>query len=104
MIYLEKKEGISALKGMGFSKTKVFNVFFLEGILISGTGILLGLFLGLGICLLQVNYTIISIPGAGIPFPVELKLGEVSAALLILMLTATIFSFFTAKFLVKETE
>ena len=104
MIYLEKKEGISALKGMGFSKTKVFNVFFLEGILISGTGILLGLFLGLGICLLQVKYTIISIPGAGIPFPVELKLGEVSTALLILMLTATIFSFLTAKFLVKETE
>ena len=104
MIYLEKKDGVSVLKSIGLSKTSVFKVFFLEGVLIAGTGILLGFFLGLGICLAQLKYTIITIPGAGIPFPVEVKITEILSVLIVLIITATAFSFFTARYLVNDIE
>ncbi|MCF8329055.1 MAG: ABC transporter permease [Crocinitomicaceae bacterium] len=104
MIYLEKKDGISVLKSIGLSKTSIFKVFFLEGILIAGTGILLGFFLGLGICLAQLKYTIITIPGAGIAFPVEVKITEILSVLIVLIITATAFSFFTARYLVNDIE
>lgn len=104
MIYLEKKDGISVLKSIGLSKTSIFKVFFLEGVLIAGTGILLGFFLGLGICLAQLKYTIITIPGAGIAFPVEVKITEILSVLIVLIITATAFSFFTARYLVNDIE
>jgi lipoprotein-releasing system permease protein len=104
MIYLEKKDGISVLKSIGLSKTSIFKVFFLEGILIAGTGILLGFFLGLGICLAQLKYTIITIPGAGIAFPVEVKITEILSVLIVLIITATAFSFFTARYLINDIE
>jgi lipoprotein-releasing system permease protein len=104
MIYLEKKEGVSVLKSIGLSKTSIFKVFFLEGVLIAGTGILLGFFLGLGICLAQLKYTIITIPGAGIPFPVEVKITEILSVLIVLIITATAFSFFTARYLINDIE
>ena len=104
MIYLEKKDGVSVLKSIGLSKTSIFKVFFLEGVLIAGTGILLGFFLGLGICLAQLKYTIITIPGAGIPFPVEVKITEILSVLIVLIIAATAFSFFTARYLVNDIE
>lgn len=104
MIYLEKKEGVSILKCIGLSKKSIFKVFFLEGVLIAGTGILLGFFLGLGVCLAQLKYTIITIPGAGIPFPVEVKITEILSVLFVLIITATAFSFFTARYLVNDIE
>ena len=104
MIYLEKKDGVSVLKSIGLSKTSIFKVFFLEGVLIAGTGILLGFFLGLAICLAQLKYTIITIPGAGIPFPVEVKITEILSVLIVLIITATAFSFFTARYLVNDIE
>jgi lipoprotein-releasing system permease protein len=104
MIYLEKKDGISVLKSIGLSKSSIFKVFFLEGVLIAGTGILLGFFLGLGICLAQLKYTIITIPGAGIAFPVEVKITEILSVLIVLIITATAFSFFTARYLINDIE
>jgi lipoprotein-releasing system permease protein len=104
MIYLEKKDGISVLKSIGLSKSSIFKVFFLEGVLIAGTGILLGFFLGLGICLAQLKYTIITIPGAGIAFPVEVKITEILSVLIVLIITAIAFSFFTARYLVNDIE
>jgi lipoprotein-releasing system permease protein len=102
MIYLEKKVGLDVLKSIGLSKKGVFRIFFLEGVLISASGILLGIALGIGICLLQINYAIVVIPGAAISFPVELKIFEVLSVSFLLMLVTTAFSFFTSKFLVKE--
>jgi lipoprotein-releasing system permease protein len=104
MIYLEKKDGISVLKSIGLSKSSIFKVFFLEGVLIAGTGILLGFFLGLGICLAQLKYTIITIPGAGIAFPVEVKITEILSVLIVLIITANAFSFFTARYLINDIE
>jgi lipoprotein-releasing system permease protein len=104
MIYLEKKEGVGVLKSIGLSKTKIFNIFFLEGLLIAGIGVFLGAVLGTGICLMQLKYSIITIPGAGIPFPIEVKMSEILSVLLVLIMTATAFSFFTARYLVNDIE
>jgi lipoprotein-releasing system permease protein len=104
MIYLEKKEGVGVLKSIGLSKTKIFNIFFLEGLLIAGIGVFLGAVLGIGICLMQLKYSIITIPGAGIPFPIEVKMSEILSVLLVLIMTATAFSFFTARYLVNDIE
>jgi lipoprotein-releasing system permease protein len=102
MIYLEKKESISVLKSIGLTKNNVFSIFFLEGILISGSGIFLGVLLGLGICILQLKFSLITIPGGGLPFPVKVNFFEVFTSMMVLITTGTLFSFFTAKFLVRE--
>jgi lipoprotein-releasing system permease protein len=102
MIYLEKKESISVLKSIGLTKNNVFSIFFLEGFLISGSGIFLGVLLGLGICILQLKFSLITIPGGGLPFPVKVNFFEVFTSMMVLITTGTLFSFFTAKFLVRE--
>ena len=102
MIYLEKKESISVLKSIGLTKKNVFSIFFFEGVLISGSGIFLGVLVGLGICILQLKYSLITIPGGGLPFPIQVNFLEVFTSMMVLIATGILFSFFTAKFLVRE--
>ena len=47
---IEKTEDIAILRAMGASQRQVISVFTLEGLILGGTGTLLGALLGLGVC------------------------------------------------------
>ena len=65
MLIIDKKDDILILKSMGATPGLIRRIFLLEGWLISIIGALLGTFLGLLICWLQITFEIVKLPGSG---------------------------------------
>jgi lipoprotein-releasing system permease protein len=61
MLVIDKKDDIQTLSSVGATKGLVKNIFLAEGFVISLIGVLLGLVLGLSICLVQMKFGIISL-------------------------------------------
>ncbi|MEK7285765.1 MAG: lipoprotein-releasing ABC transporter permease subunit [Nitrospirota bacterium] len=88
MTVLEKGREIAILKAMGASQKSIMRVFMIEGVMIGGVGVLMGLPLGLLICSLLVRfyklptdvYYISHLPVAILPF--DLIVVSVSALLI----------------------
>ncbi|MCB0737803.1 MAG: ABC transporter permease, partial [Bacteroidetes bacterium] len=64
MLAIEKKKDMAVLSSMGLSKLAMVRVFSYHGLLMSGIGAAIGLFLGTMLCMLQMQFGFISIPGA----------------------------------------
>jgi lipoprotein-releasing system permease protein len=62
MIVLEKTEAIGILKSLGSTNRDITKIFFLQGLFISITGIILGNILGYGLCFLELEYNLIKLP------------------------------------------
>src|SRR5690606_35751482 len=56
MIILEKKEHIKTLHHLGFTLKEIKKIFLYQGLILSGTGITIGLFLGIVITLAQQHF------------------------------------------------
>jgi lipoprotein-releasing system permease protein len=65
MLVLEKRKDISILHSMGCSVKTIRKIFLFEGMLISISGALAGLILGLIVCLVQIRFGIITIQAEG---------------------------------------
>lgn len=79
MLVLEKTQTIGILKSLGAKNTDIISIFFIQGMIISLTGILIGNLLGYGLCYLQAEYNIITIPEiyymSTVPLEISLKTG-----------------------------
>ncbi len=79
MMVLEKTETIGILKSLGAKNTDITMIFFIQGMIISITGIILGNILGYGLCFLQLKYTLIKIPEiyymSAVPLQIESSTG-----------------------------
>lgn len=77
MLVIEKKKDIAVLWSMGARKELIRKIFFAEGMLISTTGAVLGLFLGWLVCFLQIQFELVTIQAAGTyiidAYPVHMK-------------------------------
>jgi lipoprotein-releasing system permease protein len=62
MIVLEKTETIGILKSLGSTNRDITKIFFLQGLFISVTGIILGNMIGYGLCFLELKYHLIKLP------------------------------------------
>jgi len=102
MLYVEKKESVQLLSAIGMSKKDVFNIFFYEGLLISGCGIFLGLILGYAVCFLQLTSEFLIIPGANIPFPIVFSLSDFCLILSSVSALSFFFSYFPVRIMVKS--
>lgn len=69
MIILEKKEHIKTLHHLGFTLKEIKKIFLYQGLILSGTGITIGLFLGIVITLAQQHFELIEV-SAGLPYPI----------------------------------
>jgi lipoprotein-releasing system permease protein len=103
MLFVEKKDNISTMIAYGANFRMIFRIFFFEGLLICGKGILFGMTLGYAICTLQIYGDLLEMPNTGgEPFPVLISWID---GLLILLLVSTlsfIFSFWPVKYLMKR--
>lgn len=61
MLVLDKKDDIATLSAMGATPQLIRKVFFTEGFIIAGVGIVVGLVLGLGTCYLQGRFGFIGL-------------------------------------------
>ena len=102
MLYVEKKENLQTLKSIGLTKNDLFKIFLFEGLLISGSGISIGLTIGYLICLIQIYFPLLIIPGAGIPFPIAFSMWDFLLILCSVSVLSFVFSYFPVRFLIKN--
>ena len=102
MLIIEKKDNIKTLENIGLNKSKVFKIFYFEGMLIAIKGILIGLIIGYGVCFIQLFGGVLEMPNSnGEIFPVKLKFSD-AILIPILVLTLSFFaSYLPAKYLLK---
>ncbi len=80
LLIMDKKKDILILRSMGATLGSVRSIYFLNGLMLSFVGALIGLLLGTGFCLLQQQFGIIKM-GADIlvidSFPIELRILDI---------------------------
>jgi lipoprotein-releasing system permease protein len=103
MLFVEKKENLDTMISFGVNKQSVFRIFFYEGILIAGKGIVFGFVLGYSICLLQLKTSILTMPNSGgEPFPIRLSLFDGLLIFSMVTLLSLLFSYLPVRFLIKK--
>lgn len=79
MLVIEKKHDIGILKAMGATKNFIRQVFFMEGIMLSLSGAIIGGLLATAICLVQQHFEVIKLQGASFlidAYPVSMRVGD----------------------------
>ena len=103
MLIIDKQRDITILKSLGADSSLIKRVFIFEGWLISIVGALIGIALGIVICLLQEKFGIVTLPGASDNFivqayPVQVIFSDICAILCVVLLIG----FFTAYYPVRK--
>ena len=91
MLIIEKEDNIKTLRALGMNKKDLFQIFFKQGMLINFSGLIIGLLASLALIFLQINYSVVSIPGLDVPYPVLLKTENIGI-LLICAIVVSVFS------------
>lgn len=105
MLYIEKKDNINTMKSFGANEQFIFKIFFFEGILIAGKGIVIGLILGYGICFLQILGHVLEMPNSGgEPFPLNLTWGDGILVLSLVGVLSILASYLPVKYLVYKNR
>ncbi len=88
MLIIDKKADIAILQSMGASQKLIRTIFLFEGWMISLAGAIFGLILGVTICLIQIKFELLKIPGNEGAFifsayPVQIRIGDLLAIFLL---------------------
>lgn len=83
MMVLDKREQLQTLHGIGSPLGEIRNIFFYQGMLLSGIGGAFGLLTGIGVVLVQSVGDYILVPGTQLPYPVTFSFENLLALLLI---------------------
>ena len=103
MLFVEKLEDVKTMQSYGASSRFVFKIFFIEGLLIAGKGILFGALLGYLICILQINFEFITMPNSGgEAFPMRLSFWDGTLILSLVIALSILFSYLPVKFLIHH--
>lgn len=102
MLFVEKKKNFTTFLSFGMTKKNIFSIFFMEGILISATGLILGLVLGYFICFMQIWGSFIVLPGTSEAFPIGLTLKDGILITVLVSVLSFAFSYFTVHFLIRN--
>jgi lipoprotein-releasing system permease protein len=103
MLFIEKKDNLKTMQSYGANEQFIFRIFFYEGLLIAGKGMLIGLILGYGICALQLFGHVIEMPNSGgEPFPVNLTWSDAFLVVFLVSLLSIMASFLPVKYLVRK--
>jgi len=80
MLILDKQKDIGILRSLGARDATIKQIFFLEGLLITLTGAIAGLLLGLLVCFVQLKFGLVKLQGGGSfimdAYPVEMMLTD----------------------------
>jgi lipoprotein-releasing system permease protein len=103
MLIIDKKDDIATLRSMGATDSQIAGIFMAEGRMISLFGALVGITIGVALCLLQQQFGFISFgSGSGShiidAYPVEVKLTDI----LLTFVTVLVVSFVSVWYPVKR--
>ena len=103
MLVIEKKLNMQTLYSLGARRIQLQRIFFYEGLLINGIGLVLGLVIGYGVCLLQQYVGIITLDGGVVEyFPIKFKLDDLLVILSITTIFGILAAYLPSKFLIKR--
>ena len=103
MLILEKKKDIKTLYSLGASLKQIREIFMREGLLITGVGALIGLALGLLVCVLQLKFHIVKFGDEFVVpyYPIELKLNDFIWIFLLIMVIGFVAAFYPVRLFTK---
>lgn len=104
MLIHEKQQNIVILKAIGLSKKQRFQVFFIEGLMLSFSGVFIGIILGLVVCWTQQAFGWLVVPGANVPFPIVFHMTDFVNIILAASVLSFIFTFFPVRFLLFRND
>lgn len=103
MLFVEKLPNIRTLRSFGADHKFIFNIFFYEGLIISIKGIVIGILLGYAICLVQINFAVLTMPNSGgESFPIAISLQDGVVIIGLVTLLSLMFSYFPVKYLIYK--
>ena len=103
MLFVEKIKDLDTMRSVGATKRLTFNIFFIEGLLISFKGILIGALLGYFICFMQTTFAFITMPNSGgEAFPMTVSFGDGVMILSLVAMLSILFSYLPVKYLIKK--
>lgn len=105
MLILDKKGDLGTYKALGMNTGRMISVFKTEGNLITGLGALLGLIVGVTICLIQEKFGIVTLgDGSYIveAYPVQLVFKDIVLILATVLFIGYVASYFPVRYLVKK--
>lgn len=98
MLIFDKRSDITTLRSLGANQKTIEQIFLLEGWLISLLGAIIGIVLGVGVCLAQIKFGLIKLSGAeGSLFnnyPVQVETFDI----LTIFMTVILIGYFAARF------
>ncbi|MGL5317751.1 MAG: FtsX-like permease family protein [Bacteroidales bacterium] len=104
MLILEKKEDMTTLRNLGADRSLIMQIFLVEGWLISATGAISGILVGIFLCWIQQTFGIIKLGTSGMfivdAYPVKVELIDVIAVTLVV----SVIGFITAWIPVRQLK
>ena len=102
MLIIDKKKDVQTLRSLGASDNLIIRIFLFEGRMITITGAVIGIILGLALCLAQQYYGLVSLGSESGSFVVDAYPVSVQAAdIIIIFITVTIVGFVSARYPVR---
>lgn len=103
LLVIDKKKDIYTLRSMGADNNLIRRIFFLEGIFINLTGAIIGLLIGLSVCLSQKYFHLVPMNGTIIDhYPVALKAIDFILAFGITLFIGIICSWIPVRYLTRK--
>lgn len=106
MLIIEKKKDIGTLNSLGADRQLIRRIFLFEGTMISIFGAILGLIIGLCICLLQIKYGFVKLQGSGSfiinSYPVSIKATDILLIFVTVLLIGYIAAWYPVRYIIKR--
>lgn len=103
MLIIEKRGDIFILQSMGMTPTDIRRIFSNQGLLITAIGMLAGMVVGLGLCLLQQEFGLIKLYGSIVPaYPIEIRLMDVAGVVFTVTMIGSLFSTLMVRYLIRR--
>lgn len=107
MLVIDKKKDIAVLSSLGANNSLIRGIFFIEGMMISMIGCILGMAAGLAFCLLQQHFGFINLGGANMmidSYPIGIKGADFILVLATVLFVSLIASFISSRLSVKNSR
>ncbi len=95
VMILDKRENIKTLYNLGATPNQIKNIFFLQGMLMTGLGGIIGLLVAIILIVLQMNYDLVMIT-PNLPYPVKMKVQNILIVLVTIFTLGLIASYIAA--------
>ena len=96
ILVIEKENDIKTLKFLGLNNGSIQSVFFKNGLLLNGLGLLIGSIIGTILIILQKNFALIKVGGMNLAYPVEITASNYVIIVVVGLVIAVVSSYFSS--------